>query len=375
MGQNPYLVIIYFAALAVINFVLYAVLSKYLYTSAGVTKEDARKYISEQGANQQARLVKWMWRRTKHPKEYGIMLLLCNALVFLGLFSAFIIFIALKGRSPFFVKVFMVAVPVLSLAVSAFGFRFGKKTEADFGSELSGSEYTPYAGENILKEIESLDELYYTSEEDTALSEEAAEVKARYRKRYKIFRYVFGVIMVGMMLIMFFSPVIFSKLPQNADNHVQIQSEAETEYRNTEKKAVTSETVEAFLNRDGFHCHDALREAEESYSSAFDFKECVIADEEEGMFFGYYRLGSEESANVFQQQRRAEIEERCKKNGKTGKEQNEKHESFALYTMETDESYLVSICSEDIVIYAYCDSINAAWLKTNLYSIGYLDDF
>lgn len=149
-----------FFVLAVINFVVYTKLSKYLYISAGVTKEDAGRYVSEQGTNATQRLGEWLKRNAKHPKAFNKMFTVCNISSILFMVSFAFAVMTLFTKGGIIIIVGAVILPIISFGVSIFGFSYGRSIETQFENFYSSSEYKPYEGENMPDEIESLDELY-----------------------------------------------------------------------------------------------------------------------------------------------------------------------------------------------------------------------
>lgn len=93
------------------------------------------------------------------------------------------------------------------------------------------------------------------------------------------------------------------------------------------------------------------------------------------MHFEYLRLDSNDSASDLQKKLQSDIEDKYKKGADGENEEKDSKKNFRICTLETSEVYAVSISAENVVIYSYCDPVNAAWLKTNLYNIGYLEDF
>lgn len=160
MNTTAVIATIGFFTLAVINFAVYTKLSKYLYISAGVTKEDAQRYANEQGANATQRLGQWLKRNAKHPEEFNKMFTVCNisSILFMTSFAFAAMSLFAKGGS--LITIGAVALPVLTLGISVFGFSYGKNIEARFENFYSSADYKPYEGENIPDEIESMDELY-----------------------------------------------------------------------------------------------------------------------------------------------------------------------------------------------------------------------
>lgn len=160
MDKTMSIAAIEFFVLAVINFVVYIKLSKYLYISAGVTKKDAQRYANEQGTNATQRLGEWLRQNAKHPKEFNKMFTVCNISSILFMVSFAFALMTLFTKGKIIITAAAVAVPVISLGVSVFGLSYGKNIESRFENFYSSSDYKPYEGENVPEEIESLDELY-----------------------------------------------------------------------------------------------------------------------------------------------------------------------------------------------------------------------
>lgn len=160
MDKITVIAAIEFFALAVINFVVYTKLSKYLYICAGVTKEDAQRYANEQGANATQRLGQWLKRNAKHPEEFNKMFTVCNISSLLFMVSFAFAAMTLFTKGEMIIIIGAITLPVISIGISIFGFSYGKNIEARFENFYSSADYKPYEGESIPDEIESMDELY-----------------------------------------------------------------------------------------------------------------------------------------------------------------------------------------------------------------------
>lgn len=198
MDKTVIIAAIGFFILAVINFVVYTKLSKYLYICAGVTKEDAQRYASEQGANATQRLGEWLKRNAKHPEEFNKMFTVCNISSLLFMISFAFAAMTLFAKGGTIIIIGAIALPIISLGVSIFGFSYGRNIEARFENYYSSGDYKPYEGKNVPDEIESPDELYINNE---------SELKSQ-RPKSSLSRFmpiIAIIVFVGMgVLLMFF---------------------------------------------------------------------------------------------------------------------------------------------------------------------------
>lgn len=196
LDKNIICVIIYFGVLTIINFLSYSILVRYLYLCAGVTKEDVKNYINEQVINPQRHLVRWLRQNAVHKKEFEIMLLICNTVIFLSLFPVLLLPINLIYNQFMIIKIVAVILPIVSFIVSFVGLQYGKKIKKNYKRCDWRSENKTYHGENMPEQIDDLDELYLESENEI------------HQKQW-IGRYIYQVIRIIIILFFILGLVIF----------------------------------------------------------------------------------------------------------------------------------------------------------------------
>lgn len=373
-----------FAVLGIANFVVYAKLSKYLWMSAGVKKSDVRRFNSEHHVQTQRQMSAWLLRNAKHPKECAKMFIICNVVVFLFFVSFSLIFFAWRLNNIEFAKIAVIAVAAISAVVWGVGFSYGKRIEADFGDYFSTSEYTPYMGESSDSDEYSESEYYEDEQEEQSLTDE----QRSFFKKARIVRYFIRLIVVAIIVLMALSPIIFknhtlkintgstgenSQQTQSDDSYVSDNSGEDDYILHKDKSAVTYDELKNLFANSGYEFKDYSKQAETDHPG-FNFSECY-GFEDDYMHFEYLSLDSNDSASDLQKKLQTDIEDKYKKGADSENEQKDSKKDFRLYTLETSEVYAVSVYAQNIVIYAYCDPINATWLKSNLYNIGYLEDF
>ena len=75
MTTGHMIVLLYFVVFAIINFVIFMKLAKYWYMTAGVTKEDVARYMSEHISRRRYNyLIRWMRKRARDAKKFNMML-------------------------------------------------------------------------------------------------------------------------------------------------------------------------------------------------------------------------------------------------------------------------------------------------------------
>lgn len=372
MGQMwEILAIVYFGVLAVINFVLYAKLTKYLYICAGVTREDVKKFTQDNVTNPQRRLVHWMRYRTEHPREFERMLAICHLCVGLSFLSIAFIPLTLIGVNRTIILAVAAALPILTAVAALIGFSYGKKAKRELEGYFTSGRYLSY------EEQMASDGPYYKD-----VSEESRRNYERYGRsynkngeidnHYRRVHYIFRVISILIVLILLVCAVIFGRTDVgDTPATSEPQSSAADQPQNI--STISLENMAQALRDEGFIAYEGINEAKMLYPD-FAFSGCMIVDEG-GMYFGYYRLETPEDAAGFQQTARAEIEETYKAGGADEKEEEKSETNFERYSLETGSGYSTAIRSGNYVIYAHCDALNATWLKNFLYTYGFLENF
>lgn len=358
-------IIIYFVILAIVNFIVYAKLSKYLYMSAGATKADVKKYLSEQAINRQRRLVRWLRRRTPRPDMFEIMLSLCNIITGFTALAPMLIFFLIMSKNNTFVIVLMVLSAIVSLVAAIYGFSYAKKIEIFFEPYFSSSRYKPYEGEFLPETIESEAELY--EEPVKPIYTFTPEEKKKVDNQVRITYYTSRVLIFSLIIVMFLSPVIFNKSNAPLNNNTEQTS------HNTAEPSVNIESVKKILTNAGAVTYDAYNEARMLFPN-FEFGDC-LAETGEGLYFGYYELTDEKTAQSLQKTIKSKIINNYKNDEGVADEKDQSNERSNIYILETENIYAVSICDDNKVIYAYCEPINETWLKMVLYNLGYLEKF
>ncbi len=369
----------------VANFIVYALLSKYLWISAGVKKSDVRRFNSEHPHRTQRRMSAWLIKNAKHPKEFAKMFAICNVVIFFCLVSFSIVFFVWRTNNLEMAKIAAAAIAALSAVTWAIGFSYGKRIEADFGDYFSSPEYTPYEGESIDTDVYSESEYYEDEPQESSMTDEQRAMV----KKSRIIRYFIRLIVVVIILLMAFSPYIFNKYNIRLDlsklyksDEQQTQSNASYGSDNLDddyymlhkdKSAVTYDEIKSLISDTGYELEDYSKQASADYPE-YSFSECY-AFGDDAMHFEYLVLDSADSAEKLQKELQSDIKEKYKKGADGETEQKDSDKDFRLYILETSEGYAVSIYAQNIVIYAYCEPINATWLKFNLNTIGYLEEF
>lgn len=341
-----------FFVLAVINFVVYIKLSKYLYISAGVTKEDARRYASKQAANAPQRLGEWLRRNAKHPKEFSKMFTVCNlsSILFMACF-AFAVF-SLLMKSNIIVIIGAVVLPLISLAVSVFGFSYGKNLEARFENFYASSVYTPYEDENVPDEINDMDELYMNQE---------SELK-RQSTKSPAFRFL--PILVFLIFVGF---GVWQMVTQSNDSQSNYR---QTEEYYTQEQALNIVDIRNNITQSGFTYYEALNEMTQRYPDTF-FSDCSAVNES-GISLVCCVMNNENTAVSFQQKIRMELEDDFKIDA-SDREQTVDEADFVFYSLENENGYAFSLRSGYIIVCAKSDADNSSKLKDLLESFGCAD--
>ncbi len=361
-------IIVYFIAFAVVDFLIYAKLSKYLHMSGGATREDVKLYLSEQGANGQRRLVKWLRNRTPYPDMFETMFKVCTVLTGVTALAPALIMFLNINKNTILIIVCAVAVAVISIVAALYGFSYSKKVKETFASYFDSSQYKSYTGEILSEYIESEADLYVEPTRRRTLSftqkeQEKIDKQVKYGQR---------IVIIVMFTIILSIPLISLNQQNkiiNSKNDDEITEQTQQEQQIQQITSVSN--VQAIFDFLEYSIHDAYSETKELFSD-FDFSNC-IATKGEGIYFGFYELNSEESAAELQKIIKTKIINDYDAEAFDG--QDESNKNFTMYSYETDNIYAVSICCDNSVIYACSNLNNEAWLKSLLNDLGYLEDF
>ncbi len=351
-------IIIYFLSFAVIDFIIYAMLAKYLYMSGGATREDVKLYLSEQGANGQRRLVEWLRHRTPQPAMFETMFRVCSVLSGVAFFSSVLIMVLNIYQNTTVIIVCAVAIAIVSIATALYGFLYSKKVKEAFASYFDGSRYRPYTGEVLSEYIENEFELYEVNEKPTVSFTQAEKEKVDKQVKYG------QRIVVLVMFTIILSIPLFTLNQNNSGN-----DESTTELRqqitgikNVKKVVGISEDVRCDSS-------DKIKELFPNYN--FLDESIVITDR--GLYFGYYDLNSEEEAVNLQKALKVKIVNDFTYEIADEKEEN--NNNFTIYTFESENVYAVSIYCKNSVIYARSTTNQDEWVKSLLYDLGFLENF
>ena len=360
--------IVYFLTFAVVDFVIYAILSKYLYMSGGATRQDVKIYLNEQGTNGQRRLVEWLRRRTPQPVMFENMFRVCSVLSGVAFFSSVLIMILNIYKSTTVIFTCCVIVAVVSIVTSLYGFLYSKKVKENLSSYFDSSYYRPYTGEEFFEYTEDEFGLYELSEKPTVSFTQAEKEKVDKQVKYgqQIAIFITFAIIISI-------PIISLNQSGSDVNSDETTTETTTETTQQEQRQqITSiSDVKAIFDFLNYSIDEIYSETKELFSD-FDFIGCIGKNGEE-IYFGFYELDSEESAIELQKNIKTKIIN--DNNAEAFDGQDKSYENFTIYSYETDDIYAVSICCENCVIYAYSDELSEAWLKFMLHELGYLEDF
>lgn len=351
-------IIVYFITFAVIDFIIYAILAKYLYMSGGATREDVKLYLSEQGANGQRRLVEWLRHRTPQPAMLETMFRVCSVLTGIAFFSSVLIMVLNIYQNTTAIIVCAVAVAVISIAATLYGFLYSKKVKETFASYFDSSRYRPYTGEILSEYIESEAELYDVTERPTVSFTQAEKEKVDKQVKY------------GQQIAIFIVVVIILSIPIISLNQSRTNNKNDEQTQSVQPITGIS-NVQDVLEPLGISTYNAYEDAQR-LSSDFKYFYC-IAEKGEGHYFGYYELDSAESATELQKIIKVKIINDY--NAESFDGQEEINEKFTMYSYESEDIYAVSICCNKSVIYAYSDQFDKVWLKSLLNDLGYLKEF
>lgn len=345
MDKMNIVTIVYFLLLAIINFVVYSKLSAYLFLLAGVTKEDARRYTQRQGINAQARLTKWLRRRTKHPKEFNIMLAFCSVSVLMSFFCISGIMVTLNNGNSLTIKIFAAVIFVLSVLSTVFGFVYGRKIKQNFESDFSSAQYEPYDDEDEKDEV-----IYYKHK--TPSSPEK-----------KIFKRFLPYLLIGVLVIL-----ISIAAPKIDDYNHKIQSEYENQVSEVDK--LTPYDVSCLLAEGGWNYYPSYEELTKRYPTYDLLKDTCISVNDTGMHFEFCTVSSKQEAEQIYKIIENEIDSLHRSDDST--EQIIQQDDYAFYCVESDSECAVVIRSAGRIIYSYCDAVNFEWLKSSLGTLGCL---
>jgi len=344
LDKTKIFIIVYFSLLAIINFIVYYKLSDYLFISAGVTKEDVKRYTSNQGANVQTRLVKWLRNRTKHPKEFNIILTVCNIVAFLSFVSMAIILTSVINENIIIIKICAAAIPIISAVTTVFGFSYGKKIKLTLGDYFLSGEYIPYEEDSFT------DEPYYT------------EDSSHKRSRPLIFYSIPFIIIVVIILILVLIPKI-NQLNSNDSDYSNSKMETEYEAERTQPDMLTPYDVNKVMAEAGWNTYFSNDEASLKYPEYEFVDHTCVSVNDEGMQFDFYTLNLSDETKQLYDRLKADINSMDIENSTV---QTKNEEDFGLYSIENENVYAVVIYSSNRLIYSNCQPIYAQQLKDNL---------
>lgn len=360
-------IIVYFIAFAVVDFLIYAKLSKYLHMSGGATREDVKLYLSEQGANGQRRLVKWLRNRTPYPDMFETMFKVCTVLTGVTALAPALIMFLNINKNTILIIVCAVAVAVISIVAALYGFSYSKKVKETFASYFDSSQYKSYTGEILSEYIESEADLYVEPTRRRTLSftqkeQEKIDKQVKYGQRIVIIVMFTIILSIPLISLNQQNKIINSKNDDETTEQTQ-QEQQITGFKNVKTVLGISEEVRL----------DSSDEIKMLFPD-FNFSEECIVITDRGLYFGYYELDSTESAAELQKTIKTKIlnDYYYVENFDV---QDKSDENFTIFIYETEDIYAVSICCDNSVIYACSNLNNEAWLKSLLNDLGYLEDF
>ena len=353
LDKTSTFIVVYFIAFAIIDFIIYAKLSKYLYMSGGATKEEVKFFLDKQVMHGQRRLVDWLYSRTPCPDMFHTMLTVCNVLTGVTALTPVFIFFLVMNKNTVLIIVCSVVVALISVVTALYGFIFSKKILIYFDNlNCNGYEFN----KNQVKRRT----LSFTQKEKEKVDK---QVKVGQRTAITI-----------IFLLILSIPLI--ALFQNWKNN-NINNDTTTEQ--TQQKQIL-QPITGFKNVKsvlGISEEVRLDESDEikTLFPEFNFSEECIVITDRGLYFGYYELNDPKQAIELQKEIKSKIINDYIYYSQNFNEKDESKEDFTLYTFETEDIYAVSICCEKSVIYAYSNLNNEVWLKSLLNNLGYLEDF
>lgn len=360
MDKQNVLAAVCFAVLSLVNLFVFITSLKYFFISAGVTKEDVKKRFGSQTVNRQRRMARWLRENAQNPKQFKRMFFICNALVAafgVSLFMAEDTFF--RGVSPLkLIAAICLTVLTAVLALSAFLCRRNIKESADNYSV--GEKYT----EHDDLSPEEHDALYESGE----LNFDGEEKLPNGREVLNNFirRLIAVLLVLSLPTAGFF---IMRHQQYDRGYGSSFSDRLESAFKEDDTEPADIDFCREWLQQNGFNPFDATENAVTEYPQ-FGITECMTVDEYE-TYFSYYSFADRESAESFQKEMQSWLE----KTYSGGKETTKRKKHFHCYSVETDDGYAVSLCSENNTIVAHCDSLNSTWMKFALYELGYLEDF
>lgn len=355
MDKTSTFIIVYFIFFAIVDFIIYAKLSKYLYMSGGATREDVKLFLDKQVMHGQRRLVDWLYSRTPRPDLFDTMLTVCNILTGVSSLTPILIFFLAMNKNKILIAVCAVAVAVISVVTALYGFLFSKKIKEEISTYFDSSNYNDYElnVEQVKRRTVS-----FTQKE-----------KEKVDKQVKVGQRAAIILIFLLIMSIPFVALIQSRINSSKNDDTTTE---QTQQVQPIQQITGIKNVKAVLGISEEVRLDAFDEIKILFPE-FDFSEKCIVKKGEGIYFGYYELDSIESAISLQKIIKTKIINDY--NTENSYEQDESNEDFTIYTFETEDIYAVSICCDKSVFYAYSDLLSEAWLKSTLNDLGYLEDF
>lgn len=369
MDKSNIFIILWLFALAIYNSIVYSKFFNYMLMCAGVTKEDAQRYIDRHNntsysfrgyrITSQDRLAKWLKQNAKHPKEFKVMYSLCNAVVFLSFVSVPLVITILFLKNIFADRIILVPALLtgISLIITIAGFTYGRKAALQFEDYFSGAEYIPYEYEEEISpyEVDDSNELYSIPEDSGGNTKSLVPVLR-----------IIPVIVFAVIVLVI---VLISKTYHPVVNHNDSQTEMQTqeEIRNFEMCVVNGYRMDAVLQDEGLKIYSSYNDVVNRRPGYNFIDGGCITSGEDGLDFDFYTMQSEDDAKLLYQQLMADIDV-IYNIGDSAEKQNS-NADFDFYSIETDKAYAVAVRSKDKIIYANCDSYNTQWLKSILKTI------
>lgn len=369
MSKTDLIYMIGVAAMAVVDFVIYTKMTKYLFTAAGVTKEDAQKYrMAHQSTNKNG-LIFWLRNKTTHPKEFDTIHSFCLLFSFLFSFSAFILFISFLKNNILILQIYFVVSLWFTVIGAIFGFLYGKRIESECEGCFSSSEYVPYEpyDEDGPEYIESTEELYKGYNDKVHRRNPLSNIK--------------GLIIPIIILLITFGTFIIldNKINENyIENDIEptnivsdITEPSIVIDENAGNAAIDPYTIYNKLLDEGFDCYNSFQDISTSYPQ-YDFDVCIQANND-GVGLSCYVLTDGDAANELCNTIVSDlIEIGGDINTYSGRIDDA---GFTTYYRERNDGYLAVIYSENCIVLANCDELKAEWLKGFLYENGFLESF
>ncbi len=370
MEKIDVFIIVYFITFAVIDFIIYVKLSKYLYMSGGATKEDVKLYLSKQVMHGQRRLVDWLYNRTPRPDLFDTMLTVCNILTGVTSLTPILIFFLAMSKNKILIAVCAVAVAVISAVTAFYGFSYSKKIKEEFATYFDSSRYKPYTVGPLSERIDSEDEIYVEPVKRRTLSFTQKE-KEKVDKQVKVGQRAAIILIFLIIMSIPFVALIQSRINSSKNDDTTTEQMQQVQL----KQQITGiKNVKAVLGISEEVRLDASDEIKILFSE-FDFSEECIVIKDRGIYFGYYELNNKTGAAELQKEIKTKILNDFNYFSQDFDEKDESKENFTIYSFESEDIFAVSICCNTSVIYAYSNLNNEAWLKSLLNDLGYLEDF